>query len=151
MGSQRVGHDWVTELNWLENAACLEPLRGSSDSRSFGLWQASLLPQVKVTPLGSFSLAHWVTPHPCPRLHYLSPSKNSGTSQTNSLHLPCILPATDMWGLNTLSLSLSLLFAHSCPSTFSHKRPFQECLPVTAAGKTIILPGVRKEWLSLLS
>ena len=92
----------------MENAACLEPLRGSSDSRSFGLWQASLLPEVKVTPLGSFSLSN---PPPPPKAALLE-SQQELRNITNSLHLPYIPPATDMWGLNThkpFSLSESLL------------------------------------------
>ena len=38
--------------------------------------------------------SHWVTPHPRPRLHYLSPSKNSGTSQTACTFPTYPLPQT---------------------------------------------------------
>lgn len=62
----------------LENAACLEPLRSSSNSSFLGLWQSPFLSQVKVTSLGSFSPAHGV-PHVW--LHYLSSSKKNITDR----------------------------------------------------------------------
>lgn len=96
----------------------LEPLRDPLPAGPLAFGRPHPPPGQGYT-LGQLLPGSLSNPHPRPRPHYLSPSKNSGTSRTKTA---CTFPTSSCHrhvGAKHTPFSLSAAFlSHSCPSTF---------------------------------